>query len=183
MAALLVYDVSRVETLESVPRWLAELDGHMPPGTKIPIVLVANKVDVCAAEGCQERSGAFFSAGYFYKHVQASCRDGADVASSLAAVKACVSSVSNGDLRISPTKRELEPEKAAVGTPTHIDPSAVDVNDASGCSVDIFKTALEEQPDKSWGVGGEAAMDPTIDETVTIHTAADATIGCTTQTF
>ena len=155
----------------------------MPPGTKIPLVLVANKADVCAAEGCQERSEAFFSAGHFVKHVQASCRDGADVASSLAAVKACVRSISNGDLRISPTKRELKPEKAGVGAPTHTNPGAVDANDASGCPVDIFKTALGEQSDKSFGVGGEAAADPAIGEAVTIHTAGDATIGCTTQTF
>jgi small GTP-binding protein len=145
MAALLVYDISRTETLESVPRWLAELQGHRPAGTKIPVVLVANKGDLesansFAAEVCEVRSAAFLRAGHFVEHVSASSLDSADTASSLAAVKACVRSVLSGDF-IFPG-----PEKIGVGAP--IDPGAVGVAAA---------------PPPSWrksrAVGGEAAID------------------------
>lgn len=46
VGALVVYDVSRLSTLEGVSKWKADLDDklRLPDGTKIPAILLANKV-------------------------------------------------------------------------------------------------------------------------------------------
>ena len=42
--ALLVYDVTRKSTWKELPKWLVEIDSAL--GQRVPIVLLANKVDI-----------------------------------------------------------------------------------------------------------------------------------------
>ena len=42
--ALLVYDVTRKNTWKELPKWIAETENAL--GTRIPIVLLANKIDL-----------------------------------------------------------------------------------------------------------------------------------------
>lgn len=46
VAALVVYDITRPNTFEAVPKWKADLDTKvsLPDGQPIPVVLLANKV-------------------------------------------------------------------------------------------------------------------------------------------
>eukprot|EP00293_Proteomonas_sulcata_P006577 CAMPEP_0184326678 /NCGR_PEP_ID=MMETSP1049-20130417/142688_1 /TAXON_ID=77928 /ORGANISM="Proteomonas sulcata, Strain CCMP704" /LENGTH=131 /DNA_ID=CAMNT_0026648881 /DNA_START=225 /DNA_END=620 /DNA_ORIENTATION=+ len=55
-AALVVFDVTRHPTLESVRVWKEDIDTKLklPDGSKIPAVLLANKCDLAAAEGINE---------------------------------------------------------------------------------------------------------------------------------
>ncbi|OXU26856.1 hypothetical protein TSAR_016614 [Trichomalopsis sarcophagae] len=48
VAAALVFDISRVATFQSVKKWLGDLREKvtLPDGSKIPIVLLANKCDI-----------------------------------------------------------------------------------------------------------------------------------------
>lgn len=48
VGALVVFDVSRLSTFEGVSKWKADLDEklRLPDGTKIPAVLLANKIDL-----------------------------------------------------------------------------------------------------------------------------------------
>ncbi|KAF9113960.1 rab32, member RAS oncoprotein [Mortierella sp. AM989] len=48
VAALVVYDVTRPKTFEAVPKWKSDLDSKvsLPGGEPIPVVLLANKVDL-----------------------------------------------------------------------------------------------------------------------------------------
>ncbi|KAF9434800.1 rab32, member RAS oncoprotein [Entomortierella beljakovae] len=48
VAALVVYDVTRPKTFEAVPKWKADLDSKvsLPGGEPIPVVLLANKIDL-----------------------------------------------------------------------------------------------------------------------------------------
>ncbi|KAK3811250.1 MAG: small GTPase rabE [Benniella sp.] len=48
VAALVVYDVTRPKTFEAVPKWKSDLDSKvsLPGGDPIPVVLLANKVDL-----------------------------------------------------------------------------------------------------------------------------------------
>lgn len=48
VAAALVFDVSRMATFQSVKKWLADLreKAILPDGSKIPVVLLANKCDI-----------------------------------------------------------------------------------------------------------------------------------------
>ncbi|KAF9132990.1 rab32, member RAS oncoprotein [Mortierella sp. 14UC] len=48
VAALVVYDITRPNTFEAVPKWKADLDTKvcLPGGQPIPVVLLANKMDL-----------------------------------------------------------------------------------------------------------------------------------------
>jgi Ras-related protein Rab-32 len=48
VGALVVYDVSRFSTFEGVSKWKADLDDklRLPDGSRIPAVLLANKIDL-----------------------------------------------------------------------------------------------------------------------------------------
>ncbi|KAF9903972.1 rab32, member RAS oncoprotein [Linnemannia zychae] len=48
VAALVVYDITRPNTFEAVPKWKADLDTKvcLPDGQPIPVVLLANKMDL-----------------------------------------------------------------------------------------------------------------------------------------
>lgn len=70
VGAFIVFDVTRVSTFEAVQKWKADIDNKvfLPDGSKIPVVLLANKCDL-AKEGlvknaqamdkyCEEKVGA-----------------------------------------------------------------------------------------------------------------------------
>ncbi len=46
VGAFIVFDVTRVSTFEAVQKWKNDLDSkvHLPDGSQIPCVLLANKV-------------------------------------------------------------------------------------------------------------------------------------------
>ncbi|XP_058792639.1 ras-related protein Rab-32-like [Phymastichus coffea] len=48
VAAALVFDITRVMTFQSVKKWLSDLRDkvQLPDGSKIPVVLLANKCDI-----------------------------------------------------------------------------------------------------------------------------------------
>eukprot|EP00904_Undaria_pinnatifida_P003184 jgi/Undpi1/12867/HiC_scaffold_7.g02534.m1 len=49
--AILVYDVGRTSSFETVPRWKGEIDDkvRLPDGSRLPVVLLANKCDLDVA--------------------------------------------------------------------------------------------------------------------------------------
>eukprot|EP00290_Baffinella_frigidus_P023835 CAMPEP_0180262476 /NCGR_PEP_ID=MMETSP0987-20121128/44735_1 /TAXON_ID=697907 /ORGANISM="non described non described, Strain CCMP2293" /LENGTH=186 /DNA_ID=CAMNT_0022232575 /DNA_START=75 /DNA_END=635 /DNA_ORIENTATION=- len=57
-AAIVVFDSSRAETLESVKIWKKDIDSKLllPDGRRIPAVLLANKCDLQAANGVTEEA-------------------------------------------------------------------------------------------------------------------------------
>lgn len=59
--ALLVYDISRPPTFESVAHWKQEIDSkvRLPNGANLPVVLVANKCDLLETEVNREELDAF----------------------------------------------------------------------------------------------------------------------------
>ena len=50
MGALLVYDITKQASFDSVERWLSELRDHADPG--IVVILIGNKVLHLCALGC-----------------------------------------------------------------------------------------------------------------------------------
>jgi Ras-related protein Rab-32 len=64
-AALLVCDVSRKQTLKSIPKWAADMDEkvRLPTGAPLPKVLAINKADLLEtlSDSSQSAGGAFVS--------------------------------------------------------------------------------------------------------------------------
>ena len=54
LGAILVYDVSKEKSYETIPNWLEEFDYHK--NEKVPIVLVANKTDLRGTTSCLSES-------------------------------------------------------------------------------------------------------------------------------
>ena len=50
LGAILVYDVNKKQSYDNVPNWLEEFDYHK--NEKVPIILVANKIDLRDTESC-----------------------------------------------------------------------------------------------------------------------------------
>eukprot|EP00730_Choanoeca_flexa_P015708 TRINITY_DN7274_c0_g1_i2.p1 TRINITY_DN7274_c0_g1~~TRINITY_DN7274_c0_g1_i2.p1 ORF type:complete len:211 (+),score=71.51 TRINITY_DN7274_c0_g1_i2:94-726(+) len=59
VGAFIVFDVTRVSTFEAVQKWKADIDNKvfLPDGSKIPVVLLANKCDL-AKEGLVKNAQA-----------------------------------------------------------------------------------------------------------------------------
>ncbi|KAF9397764.1 rab32, member RAS oncoprotein [Mortierella sp. AD011] len=84
VAALVVYDVTRSKTFESVPKWKADLDSKvsLPGGEPIPVVLLANKTDLQDASSGgldTEQMDQFCEENGFLKWFGTSAKDNSNI--------------------------------------------------------------------------------------------------------
>jgi len=79
LGAMLVYDVTKAQTFENVPRWLRELKDHA--NRDIVLVLVGNKADLCEAKGRQvtEEQARQLAEEYELPWMETSAKDGMNV--------------------------------------------------------------------------------------------------------
>ena len=61
LGAMLVYDMSRPSTLETIPKWKKEIDAKvtLPGGNALPVILCANKCDIETATVNEAEMDAF----------------------------------------------------------------------------------------------------------------------------
>ncbi|KAF8985574.1 rab32, member RAS oncoprotein [Entomortierella lignicola] len=81
VAALVVYDVTRPKTFEAVPKWKSDLDSKvsLPGGEPIPVVLLANKIDLHDGELDTEQMEKFCEENGFLKWFGTSAKDNSNI--------------------------------------------------------------------------------------------------------
>ncbi|KAG0230747.1 ras-related protein rab-32-like protein [Mortierella sp. GBAus27b] len=81
VAALVVYDVTRPKTFEAVPKWKSDLDSKvsLPGGDPIPVVLLANKIDLQEQGLDSEEMDRFCEENGFLKWFGTSAKDNSNI--------------------------------------------------------------------------------------------------------
>ncbi|MFX0067716.1 MAG: Rab family GTPase [Candidatus Hodarchaeota archaeon] len=73
---LLVYDVTRSETLESVPEWMQELYEYVG---KVPVITIGNKVDLTNKRDVSARKAKEHTKSIGNEHMETSAKTGKNV--------------------------------------------------------------------------------------------------------
>ena len=68
MGAVLVYDISKQESFQSLERWRAEVENFAPRGCKI--VLVGNKIDLQFARSVSKADADAFASANGMRHIE-----------------------------------------------------------------------------------------------------------------
>ncbi len=81
---LLVYDVTRKRTFMNIDRWREEANKNS--GRDVPMVVVANKVDLIESRVVSEKEGKEYAEQYDYLYVESSALTGLNVEEAYAAL-------------------------------------------------------------------------------------------------
>ena len=80
VGAFVVYDLTEPKTFDAVPKWKQDLDTHLSfEDYKLPVVLLANKVDIYENEIDKEAMDAFCKENGFVGWLQTSAKTGVNV--------------------------------------------------------------------------------------------------------
>eukprot|EP00944_MAST-04C_sp_MAST-4C-sp1_P011666 g11666.t1 len=81
LGAMLVYDMSRPSTLETIPKWKKEIDAKvvLPDGKPLPVILCANKCDIETASVNKEEMDSFCKENGFIGWFETSAKENINI--------------------------------------------------------------------------------------------------------
>jgi Ras-related protein Rab-32 len=81
LGAMLVYDMSRPSTFDTIPKWKKEIDAKvmLPDGKPLPVILCANKCDIETAQVDKEELDKFCKENGFIGWFETSAKTNANI--------------------------------------------------------------------------------------------------------